>query len=157
MSQEVSSSTDTINNNSKMAETVLLPKCDPEEAGFRIKDYFTDLEAYFVALKIDNAQKRSFLQLSMTKETKSTLADLFYPEELSDKDYASVKTKLLSHYADKKLILVYREKFNQRVQQEGESCKKFFESLRELARMCEYTPDFYKQQMYDRSIVERSY
>ena len=50
-----------------MGETVLLPKCDPEEAGFRIKDYFTDLEAYFVALKIENTQKRSFLQLSMTK------------------------------------------------------------------------------------------
>ena len=59
----------------------------------------------------------------------------------------------MSHYADKKLILVYREKFNQRVQQEGESCKKYFENLRELARMCEYSVEFYKEQMYDRSIV----
>ena len=40
-----------------MAEAGLLPRCDPEENNFRIKDYFTDLEAYFVALKIDNAQK----------------------------------------------------------------------------------------------------
>ena len=60
---------------------------------------------------------------------------------------------MVSHYADKKLILVYREKFNQRVQQEGETCKRYFESLRELARICEYSVDFYKEHMYDRNIV----
>ena len=137
-----------------MAEAGLLPRCDPEENNFRIKDYFTDLESYFVALNIANeGKKRSFLQLSLNKETKATLTDLFYPDEFCDQTYQAVKEKLISHYADKKLILVYREKFNQRVQQEGESCKKYFENLRELARMCEYSVDFYKQQMYDRSIV----
>ena len=85
----------------------LFPKCDPDESGFKIKDYFLDLESYFVALKIDNAnQKRSFLQLSLDKKTKSTLSDLFYPEEFSDQSYNDVKTKMLSHYADKKMLLV---------------------------------------------------
>ena len=139
---------------STMAESVLLPRCDPEEAGFRITDYFSDLEAYFIALKIvDAGRKWSFLQLSLTKETKATLADIYYPEELKDKNYDAVKTTLLDHYKDKKLTLVYREKFNQRVQQEGETCKKYFESLRELARLCDYSAEFYKEQMYDRSIV----
>ena len=154
MTERVSSSTDRINTNSTMAESSLLPRCDPEETGFRIKDYFTDLESYFVALNIaDPGKKWSFLQLSLNKETKATLADLFYPDEFCDQDYKTVKDKLVSHYADKKLILVYREKFNQRVQQEGESFKNYFENLRELARMCEYSVEFYKQQMYDRSIV----
>ena len=86
-----------------MAESVLLPRCDPEKAAFRIKDYFWDLEAYFVALKIPDAgQKRSFLQLSLNKETKATLTDIFYPEEFSDKNYEAVKEKLVSHCADKK-------------------------------------------------------
>ena len=93
------------------------------------------------------------MQLSLTKETKATLADIYYPEELKDKNYDAVKTTLLDHYKDKKLTLVYREKFNQRVQQEGETCKKYFESLRELAGLCDYSAEFYKEQMYDRSIV----
>ena len=64
MTDRVTSSTDNIaNSSSTMTEAVVLPRCDPEEAGFRIKDYFSDLEAYFVALKIaDAGQKRSFLQ-----------------------------------------------------------------------------------------------
>ena len=60
---------------------------------------------------------------------------------------------MLSHYADKKMLLVYREKFNQRFQEDGESCKDYFDSLRNLARMCDYSAEFYKQQMYDRSIA----
>ena len=75
-----------------MSDSSLLPKCYPEEAGFRIKDYFTDLESYFVALNIRDAGKqRSFLQLSLNKETKATLTDLFYPEEFCDKNYQKVK------------------------------------------------------------------
>ena len=148
----VSSSSDT--GDIKMASADLLPKCDPDEAGFRVKDYFLDLESYFTALKInENAQKQSFLQLSLSKKAKSTLADLFYPDEFSEKTYKDVKDLMVSHYADKKMLLVYREKFNQRVQQDGETCKQYFDSLRELARMCDYTADFYKQQMYDRSIA----
>ena len=41
-----------------MAESSLLPRCDPEETGFRIKDYFTDLESYFVALNIADPGKK---------------------------------------------------------------------------------------------------
>ena len=79
-----------------------------------VKDYFSDLESYFIALKIENNnQKRSFLQLSLNKKTKSTLADLFYPDEFSAQGYKDVKDKMISHYADKKMILVYRERFNQ--------------------------------------------
>ena len=63
---QVSSSSDIFET--KMASADLLPKCDPDESGFRVKEYFTDLESYFIALKItDNNQKRSFLQLSLNK------------------------------------------------------------------------------------------
>ena len=57
MTDRVTSSSDIINTNSTMAEAGLLPKCDPEENNFRIKDYFTDLESYFVALNIANDGK----------------------------------------------------------------------------------------------------
>ena len=149
MSVVSSSTNSTVNSTMALTNSDFFPRCEPDMPDFKVKDYFLDLESYFVAFKIENAnQKRSFLQLSLNKKTKFTLSDVFYPEEFSGQGYDAVKNKMLSHYADKKMLLVYRERFNQRIQQDGETCKEYFGSLRSLARMCDYTADFYKQQMH---------
>ena len=67
----VTSSTDsTETSEMALSNPKIFPNCDPDESTFKIKDYFLDLESYFVILKIDNAnQKQSFLQLSLNKKT----------------------------------------------------------------------------------------
>ena len=36
----------------------IFPKCEPDQCDFKVKDYFLDLESYFVALKIDDANQK---------------------------------------------------------------------------------------------------
>ena len=67
--------------------------------------------------------------------------DIFLSFQLSDEDqkkYDIVLGKIQGHFVKRRNVIYERMKFNQRIQQEGESVESFITDLHALSEMCNY-------------------
>ena len=85
----------------------------------------------------EQASQVNTLVYCMGDETDDILSSLGLSED-DKKSYDTVKTKLNGHFVKHKNLIYERARFNQRMQEEGESVDSFVTSLHCLAEYCGY-------------------
>ena len=85
----------------------------------------------------EQASQVNTLVYCMGDETDDILSSLGLSED-DKKSYDTVKTKLNGHFVKRKNLIYERARFNQRMQEEGESVDSFVTSLHCLAEYCGY-------------------
>ena len=100
--------------------------------------YQERLDQYFLVNEIEDEKKVPALLSLVGAQTYRLLRDLFSPTLPSTKDYATLCTKLKSHYSPEPLIIAERFRFHKRDQRADENIREFNVALRKLSEYCKF-------------------
>ena len=101
--------------------------------------YYERCEFYFVANKIDSAETKRAVFLSIVGDaTYQLIRGLLSPKKLTTVPFAKIIATLNSHYTPQKNAIVERYRFNTCNRKTGQSVTNYIAELKELARFCDF-------------------
>ena len=125
-----------------MAAHGTLSEFDPQKEDWI--SYSEWLQAYFAANKIESAEKKQAILLSVVgEETYQLMQSLVAPLKPAAKGFDALVKLVQDHYQPTPSVIMQRFKFNSHTQKSGKSIATFVAELWKLAEHCKFqsTPD----------------
>lgn len=106
-----------------------------------IRSYLDRFDCFALVNGIDEEKKAKFFIACVGAVVYQRLLLLAIPKKPTDLSFTEIETLLREEYKKKPLTHVARHNFRQRKQNNGESFRDFYTSLKELSRDCEFGSD----------------